>query len=337
MTVSRAARNTPSIGLPSQANSPEQDHHVVRPWPAPRPRRTSSGTGRPGSRAAATSATPSAISALRRSSSPRLGPMSSSRSLVTSPPTSATARCTRCLAGRRSSSPVRTERLPSPRRLHDRPGEAGVGHRLAGGVDGRPAARPSTRRSRPPVNSTPKVEPADDQAGAGQDQRHRDAGQPPAGPWRIRSGSRRGEPGPDPPDRRPARSAPGAPAPAGARATSSASTRVMTSAVNSDASTPIARVTPNPRTGPEARKNSRPAASSVVTLESTMALHALANPRVQRRPQAGRRPRRTPRAPARTPARWRRRPCRWRARTRPGRAGSGWRRGPAARRRRCSP
>jgi hypothetical protein len=45
-----------------------------------------------------------------------------------------------------------------------------------------------------------------------------------------------------------------------------------------DASTPMTRVTPKPRTGPEARKNSRPAASSVVTLESAIALNALAKP-----------------------------------------------------------
>ena len=37
-------------------------------------------------------------------------------------------------------------------------------------------------------------------------------------------------------------------------------------------------VTPNPRTGPAARKNSSPAASSVVTFESRIALHALAKP-----------------------------------------------------------
>jgi hypothetical protein len=39
-----------------------------------------------------------------------------------------------------------------------------------------------------------------------------------------------------------------------------------------EASTPIERVTPNPRTGPDARKNSSPAASRVVMLESAIAL-----------------------------------------------------------------
>jgi hypothetical protein len=48
----------------------------------------------------------------------------------------------------------------------------------------------------------------------------------------------------------------------------------MTSADTIDASTPMARVTPNPRTGPDARKNSSPPASRVVTLESMIALHA---------------------------------------------------------------
>ena len=45
-----------------------------------------------------------------------------------------------------------------------------------------------------------------------------------------------------------------------------------------EARTPTPRVTPNPRTGPEARNSSSPAAIRVVTLESTMALHALSNP-----------------------------------------------------------
>ena len=58
----------------------------------------------------------------------------------------------------------------------------------------------------------------------------------------------------------------------------SASTRVTTSAETIDASTPIDSVTPKPRTGPEARKNSSPAASRVVTLESRIALHAFAKP-----------------------------------------------------------
>ena len=40
----------------------------------------------------------------------------------------------------------------------------------------------------------------------------------------------------------------------------------------------MASVTPKPFTGPDAKKNSSPAASSVVTLESMMALHALAKP-----------------------------------------------------------
>ncbi len=61
-------------------------------------------------------------------------------------------------------------------------------------------------------------------------------------------------------------------------AASSASDRVITRAENMEASTPTVRVTPNPRTGPEARKNSSPAASRVVTLESAMADSARRNP-----------------------------------------------------------
>ena len=45
-----------------------------------------------------------------------------------------------------------------------------------------------------------------------------------------------------------------------------------------EASTPIERVTPNPRTGPDARKNSSPAASRVVMLESAITLSALRKP-----------------------------------------------------------
>ena len=62
---------------------------------------------------------------------------------------------------------------------------------------------------------------------------------------------------------------------------------MITSAVNIEASTPMVSVTPNPRTGPEARKNSSPAASSVVTLESAIALQALRKPAVSAGAQAG--------------------------------------------------
>lgn len=54
----------------------------------------------------------------------------------------------------------------------------------------------------------------------------------------------------------------------------------MTSAENMEASTPMARVTPKPFTGPEPRKKSSPAAISVVTLESATALQAPRNPAV---------------------------------------------------------
>ena len=71
---------------------------------------------------------------------------------------------------------------------------------------------------------------------------------------------------------------------AGRRATglldtaSSQSTRAMISAEIIEAMTPIDSVTPKPLIGPEPRKNSRPAASRVVTLESMIALHALLKP-----------------------------------------------------------
>ena len=56
------------------------------------------------------------------------------------------------------------------------------------------------------------------------------------------------------------------------------STRAMISAETIEAMTPIVSVTPKPLIGPEPRKNSRPAASRVVTLESMIALHALLKP-----------------------------------------------------------
>ena len=110
----------------------------------------------------------------------------------------------------------------------------------------------------------------------------------------------------------------------------------MTSAETIEASTPIDSVTPKPRTGPEARKNSSPAASSVVTLESMIADHALLKPASARARRLCAARRRTPPGPARRPARWRRRPCRSRARSRPGRAASAWRRARPARRRRSA-
>ncbi len=58
-----------------------------------------------------------------------------------------------------------------------------------------------------------------------------------------------------------------------------ASTRVMSMAETSEASTPTASVTPKPFTGPEASQNSSPAAIRVVTLESAIALQAFLNPR----------------------------------------------------------
>ncbi len=59
------------------------------------------------------------------------------------------------------------------------------------------------------------------------------------------------------------------------RTAQSVSTRATTSAETIEATTPMDSVTPKPLTGPEAKKNSSPAASSVVTLESRIADHAL--------------------------------------------------------------
>ncbi len=66
----------------------------------------------------------------------------------------------------------------------------------------------------------------------------------------------------------------------------SASTRVTTRALTMEASTPMPRVTPKPRTGPDASRKSSPAAISVVTLESAIALKALRKPaaRAERSP-----------------------------------------------------
>ncbi len=53
----------------------------------------------------------------------------------------------------------------------------------------------------------------------------------------------------------------------------------MSIAEISEASTPMASVTPKPLTGPEASQISRPAASRVVMLESAIALQAFLKPR----------------------------------------------------------
>ena len=55
-------------------------------------------------------------------------------------------------------------------------------------------------------------------------------------------------------------------------------TRATISAETIEAMTPMDSVTPKPLIGPDPRKNSRPAASRVVTLESMIALHALLKP-----------------------------------------------------------
>ncbi len=56
-------------------------------------------------------------------------------------------------------------------------------------------------------------------------------------------------------------------------------TRLSTSALNSEAMTPMDSVTPKPLTGPTASQNSSPAASRVVAFESATALNAPRNPR----------------------------------------------------------
>ena len=59
------------------------------------------------------------------------------------------------------------------------------------------------------------------------------------------------------------------------RTAQSVSTRATTRAETIEATTPIDRVTPKPLTGPEAKKNSSPAARSVVMFESRIADQAL--------------------------------------------------------------
>ncbi len=159
MTVSSAARKTPSIGLPSQANRPISDAARRAPSRAPRRRRTSSGSGREVEPAARRSATPSAISALFRSSSPRLGPISSSRSLVTSPPRPRASAC-RISA---SSSLVELAGADGDVRRRRSPARRPAGSRRrsppsrASSTDSGWVAEYST--SRPPVNSTPRSSP----------------------------------------------------------------------------------------------------------------------------------------------------------------------------------
>src|SRR5665809_55353 len=62
------------------------------------------------------------------------------------------------------------------------------------------------------------------------------------------------------------------------RVARSTSTRVMRIAENIDAATPTTSVKPNPLTAPEAKKNRMRAASTVVALESAIALQALSKP-----------------------------------------------------------
>jgi len=141
--------------------------------------------------------------------------------------------------------------------------------------------------TRPPVNSTPKSRPrttipeparARTAAEAASQRRGR----------RIRYGFRRA---------RRSRTAPvwAMPVSRGRRRTQgraaaySARTRVMTRALSMEARTPMPRVTPKPRTGPKARRNSRPAAMSVVTLESAIAPNAPRNPAVRDERGVGRR------------------------------------------------
>ena len=72
-------------------------------------------------------------------------------------------------------------------------------------------------------------------------------------------------------------------------AAQSVRTRATTSAEIIDATTPIESVTPNPLTGPDAKKNRSPAASSVVMLESRIADQAFRYPvsRAEPSPAAG--------------------------------------------------
>ena len=305
------------------------------PSRAPPRRRTSSGTGSPG-RPAARRARPRARSAPCAAARRRGSGRSARRAPCSTLAADARPRAARisasCVVGQLAGAhrDVVLAAAPARRRAGSRRRRPPRGRRRR-----RPAACVEYSTSRPPVNSTPRSSPRIDDAGHGQDAATTDepASQRRRVPHQVRVA--RVQPGADPAERRDAGDGRARRSRRGGATAHSASTRVMTSAETIEASTPMASVTPKPCTGPDARKNSSPAASRVVTLESTIALQRLAEAGGHRGAQAlagGRR--RTPPGPVRRPARSRRSPCRWRARSRPGRAGSGWRRGrPAPRRR----
>ena len=158
------------------------------------------------------------------------------------------------------------------RRLHDRVGEAGVGDRRARLLHpdllaGRELQQPAAGELHA------EVQAAHDDAGDRDARRRRRrrratrrraaSAKGPLSTSQVRSRARAAEAG-RPRRRRTER-----------RAAQSVSTRATTSAETIEATTPMDSVTPNPLTGPEAKKNSSPAASSVVTLESRIADQAL--------------------------------------------------------------
>ena len=307
MIVSAAARNTPSIGLPSQAKTPTTSSDVLehRQHRAPRAkvqrkrsaRYTSCAAGRRRARSGPCRAAP-----------PRgVGPTVSSRIRSAPPPSvgehgpdpllllvADRARCARTRRpARRAGRPRSGSRRRRPRSRARSTGTSCVVENSA---------------SRPPVNSTPRLSPRVSDAAAREHQRDPRERQP--APGRAASGRGRGGSASRAPGRgRPSPVSPGAAHPApvdgevGERPASRPAPRTATPA------SPMTSVTPKPRTGPAARKNSRPAASRVVTAESVIADSALRYPG-RSAPGSRRRLRRTPPGPARRPARSRRSPAR---------------------------
>ncbi len=203
-----------------------------------------------------------AMMALLRSSLPRLGPISSSRSFVDG--TRHLVESVLDLDGLVVGDLVRTDGDVvliaglAARLLHDGAREAGVGDDLAGLV-GRDRLGDLEVEDAPAGELDAEVEALGDDAGDGQDERDdgdRDPGAAFAHEERaasVTSHSRR-------------RPVPARPVIAGRffanerRTAQSVRTRAMTRADTIDAIVPMDSVTPKPLTGPLARKNSRPAA-----------------------------------------------------------------------------
>ena len=213
--------------------------------------------------------------ALRRSSSPMVGPTNSSRTRSALPSCAVTASSMACSPAR-SSSRTRIGDVALPGLLDDGSREPDPGEVVPELVEVRAPVGLVLDESTAGEVET-ELDVADDQP-ARCDQ-HRTAGQ---GEQETRVGRRGRVLGRGPSRaagrRRPSPRTWAARRGASVGSTSSISIRVTTRAVNIETMTPMARVMPKPRTPPEAKKNSTPAAMRVVTLASAMALKARSNP-----------------------------------------------------------